>query len=577
MENIKDVLGDIDSPILVIDIYDQIIFLNDSFESRIVSRNEGKDINNLQDYLESKEVNEVYNIAINYNSDRSNVYTSKNNIFKLMKLNMNKLSDYKIFMLVDITKEAEEYRNSNIDVLQTVIDNIPGFIFYKDKNLRYEGANKEYLEFLAKRGVTGIIGKTYNQLPVDSEFLKNCATYDNEVLKTKKEVIAEEVVNSTDNESIFIKKTIKTPVIDANGEVAGVVGIVKDITDQKKLENKLRRLSYTDKLTQLYNRAYFDKFVHEKIEENELPIGIIMGDINGLKIVNDTLGHFQGDKLIKGIAKVLENICGKKGLVFRWGGDEFITVLANATDGQCKEFISKVNEMCSKNKYENFNLSISQGYSILKSSDGLHESIKEAEDMAYKQKLLNTKVVKTSILGKLKKKLQERNVEIKKHSDRVAKYAVKIADKLGMSEEDKKDIALLGKMHDIGKVGIPEKILSKPAALNEKEYEIMKTHADRGYRLAMLMPELSGIARDILTHHERWDGKGYPLGLKGEEISTKARIISVVDSYDAMVYDRTYRKLITKEQAIDELRTCAGTQFDPEIVEIFCQILKNEK
>lgn len=135
-------------------------------------------------------------------------------------------------------------------------------------------------------------------------------------------------------------------------------------------------------------------------------------------------------------------------------------------------------------------------------------------------------------------------------------------------------LLLVGKLHDIGKIGIPEHILLKTDRLADDEYEIMKTHSEKGYRLALLLPELSHISRAILTHHERWDGKGYPLGLKEEEIPLIARIVSVVDAFDSMTHDRVYSKAVSKTDAICELKNCAGEQFDPSIVEAFCNILE---
>ena len=263
-------------------------------------------------------------------------------------------------------------------------------------------------------------------------------------------------------------------------------------------------------------------------------------------------------------------------MVFRWGGDEFITLIPNSTEKDCIEFIEKVNNLCDKKIYDNFKLSISQGHSMINEHTNLDDALREAEDKVYRQKILDNKSVRVSILNTLRESLEEKNLETQEHTKRVAKYSVKVGKALGLNDEILEKLALVGELHDIGKIGIPEHILLKPEKLTNDEYEIMKTHAEKGYRLALLLPELSYIARDILTHHERWDGRGYPLGLKGEEIPLVARIVSVIDSFDAMTNDRIHERRISKYKAIKEIKACSGKQFDPKIVEVFSNIIENE-
>jgi len=172
-------------------------------------------------------------------------------------------------------------------------------------------------------------------------------------------------------------------------------------------------------------------------------------------------------------------------------------------------------------------------------------------------------------MDSLKKSLEEKNMETNEHTERVAKYAVTIGKKMKLRISELDELNLAAKLHDIGKIAINEDILLKTEELTKDEFEIMKTHAEKGYRIINASSELGSVARCVLTHHEKWDGSGYPLGLKGAEIPLMARIINVVDSYDVMTNDRIYKNAIGVEDAIRELEQCSGTQFDPEIVKYF--------
>ncbi|MDU4935241.1 MAG: HD-GYP domain-containing protein, partial [Peptostreptococcaceae bacterium] len=201
--------------------------------------------------------------------------------------------------------------------------------------------------------------------------------------------------------------------------------------------------------------------------------------------------------------------------------------------------------------------------------DNIYDYIKKVEDKLYRQKLLQSKSVRSSILESYRKLLKAKNTDTNRHTIRVVEYATEIGKKMNLKTSDLDELILSAELHDIGKIGIPEDILLKPSKLNDEEFEIMKSHVEKGYRIVNSLGELGSVAKNVLTHHEKWDGSGYPLGLKKEEIPLLSRIIAVADSYDAMVHERVYKKAMKKEDAIKELRRCSGTQFDPEIVDIF--------
>ena len=574
MEFILNILQSIDIPLWIRNKKNQIIFINDSLQKKFDINID--DINSNLEKSESKELKSLYKMMIMPKFNSSFTYEIKDKIYKPLILFCDDKSKNEVAILIDITDVSLKSNNQQVNMLKSVIDNIPELIFYKDDKLRYVSINKEFKKFYEKIGVKDIIGKTDLEFSIDSNFTRACKEHDDIVLKTKETLYSEEEFLIPGKDEFCTINSVKTPIIGEDGNVLGLIGVARDITEQKKLEKKLRYLSYTDRLTNLYNRAYFDEKVSEFIENKKFPIGVVIGYVNGLKIVNDTLGHLDGDRLLKEMSSVLKEVCGDNGLVFRWGGDEFITLIPNSTEKDCIEFIEKVNNLCDKKIYDNFKLSISQGHSMINEHTNLDDALREAEDKVYRQKILDNKSVRVSILNTLRESLEEKNLETQEHTKRVAKYSVKVGKALGLNDEILEKLALVGELHDIGKIGIPEHILLKPEKLTNDEYEIMKTHAEKGYRLALLLPELSYIARDILTHHERWDGRGYPLGLKGEEIPLVARIVSVIDSFDAMTNDRIHERRISKYKAIKEIKACSGKQFDPKIVEVFSNIIENE-
>lgn len=482
---------------------------------------------------------------------------------------------YEIYMLnLESSNLFKEYVESP-DILRTIIDNVPELIFFKDDKGIYKIANKCCNEFYSSNGIDTVLGKNDLELPLNKDFIETCNKNDLIVINNKSPLYMEEHIDYDDGKK-QIFETVKTPVIDKNGNFIGIVGVAKDITSQKKIESNLRHLSYTDSLTGLHNRAYFNKKINELIENECFPIGIIMGDVNGLKIVNDTFGHIEGDNLIISMAEKLKEIYTNSDLIFRLGGDEFVLLLPNFNEDEYSDLIEKLNSINDSNYNTKFNLSMSIGSSIINDkNDDLDTALNDAENKLYRQKLLVGKSVRSSILSTLIKTLQVKNIESAEHTERVIKYSLAVGKKLNLDIETLEELGLVAKLHDIGKIGIPDDILLKPSKLTYDEFEIIKTHSEKGYRLIMTIPELSHIARGILTHHERYDGSGYPLGLSKNEIPLVSRIVSVVDAYDSMVNNGIYRKVKSKSEAIAELKKFAGSQFDPKIVDIFCSLIQN--
>ncbi|SKA98029.1 PAS domain S-box-containing protein/diguanylate cyclase (GGDEF) domain-containing protein [Caloramator quimbayensis] len=361
-----------------------------------------------------------------------------------------------------------------------------------------------------------------------------------------------------------------------NNSPKKMLGIIMDIEDKKHMEKEIKYLTYYDKLTGLFNRGYYDYLAEQIISHGRYPISVIICDINGLKLINDSLGHEAGDKFIKETAKIIKSSCPEEAVICRWGGDEFIVLLENCDEKEVDKISQNIKNDIEQNvKYDN---TLSIGYATLSSAiEDINILTRQAEKALYKNKLLNKKSIYNNTLILLSRTLFEKSSETEEHADRMVRLCEKMGAKLNFSTLMINELSLLAKLHDIGKIGIPDDILNKPSKLSDAEFEIIKSHTKIGYRIVSSVPDFENIAYYILCHHERYDGKGYPNGLKGEEIPLLSRIISIVDSFDVMTHERPYKKAISEKEAIDELKRCSKTQFDPNLVDVFVQIANEEK
>jgi len=464
-----------------------------------------------------------------------------------------------------------------------ITENVSDVIWTTDLNL-----NTTFVNSAIER-LVGESMQAYIKRPLEEKFSPESLKKIHEMLIEEVEQDSKRDKNRTrvielehfcvDGTPLWLSMNIST-IRNEIGQIIGFQGVSRDITELKRMQDELHYLLEHDDLTGLYNRRRFEKEIERLNVESHLPLSIIIADINGLKLINDSFGPAEGDKIIVETANLISRCCREGDILFRTGGDEFSILLPN-TDLQTARSLLKEIQIAVKQ----FNLSAHSEANYINLSVGAETKAtmetdfkqvsKRAADYMNQRKLLEKNSSYSSILASIKATMFEKSHETEEHSERMSRLSREVGLKLNLSQIELDHIELLAKLHDIGKVGISEQILKKPGKLNEDEWVEMKKHPEIGYRIAMSSPNLAPIAEYILYHHEHWDGKGYPQNLKGTNIPLISRIVGVIDAYDAMTEDRIYRKAITHEAALEEIKRCAGTQFDPNVVEVFARILES--
>jgi diguanylate cyclase (GGDEF)-like protein/PAS domain S-box-containing protein len=354
-----------------------------------------------------------------------------------------------------------------------------------------------------------------------------------------------------------------------------IAQLIASAINRNIAEEKIHHLSFHDSLTNLYNRSYLEQEMQRLETPRQLPISLIMADLNGLKLINDTYGHAKGDGVLIKAALVLKDSCRQEDIVARWGGDEFVILLPQTSLEDALLMCRRI-KMKSQNSYtEELPLSMALGAAVKTTeTETLTDTLREAEDNMYKHKLTESRSTKNTLLQALLKTLAEKSFETEAHTRRMQQVAQMIGERLNLTDTELARLKLLITLHDIGKINIAEEILTKEGSLTEEEWEAIRRHPEIGFRIARATEEFAHVAEDIYAHHERWDGFGYPRGLKGDEIPLLARITAIADAYEVMSYGRPYKKKMIRNEIQAELARCSGHQFDPELIKVFLPLLE---
>jgi diguanylate cyclase (GGDEF)-like protein/PAS domain S-box-containing protein len=361
---------------------------------------------------------------------------------------------------------------------------------------------------------------------------------------------------------------------------------IEDVTERKNMQEELQEnierfeyKSFHDGLTGLYNRSYFSEQM-ARLNKNltrSAPVSIISIDIDGLKIINDTFGHKVGDDLLMAAARIMTACFRDVDVIARVGGDEFCAILPSVDHRAAQAKKAKISKLVRAFNRDTPPVPLTMSIGVATSQDIETETIydiyQRADENMYQYKIIQSNSQKSKVVEMLLAALSERDFVAQGHAERLTKMSERMSRRLDLPDDTRKNLVLLAKVHDIGKVGVPDKLLFKPRKLSEEEHTKIKEHARIGYGLASRSKELFHIAELVLHHHEFWDGKGYTEGLKGEQIPLECRLFSIMDAYDAMTNTRPYRKGMSKNRAIKELRRCSGTQFDPRLVDEFISFI----
>ncbi len=397
------------------------------------------------------------------------------------------------------------------------------------------------------------------------------------ISKGERVELRENTILKSKNGGIVEIEENAAPIIDAGGKIAGAVVVFRDCSERKE-KQRIEYLSMRDHLTGLYNRRYIDIVLPIIDNSDNYPLAVIYADINGLKLTNDAFGHQTGDRLIRKVSDILKKSTRSADVIGRIGGDEFIVIIP-CTDEEKASFIkARIQAMAAGELLDNVVVSIAIGFSIKSdNSCTIEEVLKIAEENMYRDKLHLGKIMRSQTLDIIISNLNKKYDYEEIHSKVSAQIAEALARKLGLGKKEIIEIKAAAELHDIGKIVISPELLSKPEKLTRSEFETVKQHSEAGYNILKSVFENADFSEAALYHHERWDGTGYPQGLAGKNIPLASRIVSIAGAYEAMTGERSYKPSMTIKEAVDELWRCSGTQFDPEMVLSFIELVEENR
>ncbi len=476
--------------------------------------------------------------------------------------------DHVLGMVWDFTEEQQIEKK--LELLEFSVENIPALIFRVDEKGKIEFVNKEAATRLGYEK-TELLGENVWKIIPDYEREDRIELW--QELKKNGALNFQGYLQTKTGETFPVR--INSAYLEYKGKCYEFA-FLQDISELRKQEAEMDYILYHDSMTGLYNRRFFEEEFKRLDTERQLPMTIIMADLNGLKIINDSFVHQKGDQVLEAAAKILKKSCRQEDIAARWAGDEFILLLPQTGQVKAQEICQRIKKETEKfNNSVTFPVSMAVGSATKTRPKQRKESIlRQAEEEMYGKKMNESSSIKNEILGQLLEDLRAKGHESKDHSFRLASLGQDLGEKIGLKDADLNKLSLLAVVHDIGKATLSDDILYDKRPLTDEDWEEIRKHPERGYRIALSTEKYAGVAEEILNHHERWDGNGYPQGIKGKKIPILARILAIVDAYDIMTNQQVYKDKISPEAALREIRNQAGRQFDPELALKFIEMMQ---
>lgn len=500
-------------------------------------------------------------IVIQY-QERSCILSTQINITERKRMESAlKISEEKYRLLTEFTSDVIWV----LDLKTQKFTYISPSIYYLTGQTAEEALNTNFTESLTPE--SAIILQEAIELNLQ-EFLQEPDNQKSYMLEIRQKCKNEDV--------IWVEVSMKYRFNDA-GDIE-IICVSRNIEERKKAEREVLYLSYHDQLTGLYNRRFYEEELERINFQSNLPLTMVIADVNGLKLTNDAFGHFAGDDLLKKFTTIVNRELRAEDVAARIGGDEFVLLLPRTDAAGAELLINRIRKDIQNAKSENSVLSVSFGWATKETVDDDFAALFiQAEDNMYHMKLIESMDMKNETIQLAMRRLHQKNIAEQRHSERVGKLCLEIGRAMNLKKDELWELELLGRMHDIGKIGIQDKILNKMKRLSEKDWLEIRRHPEIGYQILKSADEYIYIAESVLSHHERADGEGYPRNLRLDDIPLHARILAVAEAYDVMIHGGLYKRAFEEKDAVEELIVNSGTQFDGEIVRIFVDRVLGKK
>ncbi len=484
--------------------------------------------------------------------------------------------------VLDVTKRLEDERNFR-DVnlrLEATLQSVTDGVIVTNEVGIIEIANdvaRKYLSesnILAGEKITDVIRIYEEKQNIDFTVIYNFVINNNEPFSSKNPYI---LLSNDEDTTMYIEFSL-SPIVYDERKTFGTILVFRDVTIDYEKTNRIQYISQHDFLTGLYNRYFIEEEMKRLDTHRQLPITLIIGDVNGLKLTNDSFGHIEGDNLLKEIGSILKKSCRSEDIIARWGGDEFLILLPKTSRKDAEKVVRRIHDLSSKSRFEYFTPSISLGVASKNENEiNLSSVLLEAEQEMYNNKTQDGKILRKELLKNIENKLLHIHPELGLHSTNVAILCKTFGEYLSLPDEDISVLVNFATYHDIGWIAIDESILLKQDKLTDLELRKVKEHPEAGFRIMKSIPEHSNLAELIISHQEHFDGTGYPMNIKGQDIPFMSRILSICDAYDFMINTSIYKDQKTKVEALQEIKKCSGTQFDPELASKFITMMQQFK